>query len=125
MNMKEEKQAAATMCARAAVAIGVVIDLSPAPSAAPEVRWALQGLRRVISSMHLYNETLATGSPSDVEKWRRDGARIRAEASETLHKLLDACLPSLGTEHWLDELQRGARADRESEVERGLGHGAG
>lgn len=131
MNMKEERLAAAAMCARAAEALGVVIERSRAPSAAPEAREALQDLCRLFSYMDLYNHTLATGSPSDIEKWRRDGARIRAEASETLHKLLDACLPSLGTEHRLDELQQGARADRqrradrEPEVERGLDHGAG
>ena len=125
MSVKEEKKAAATICARSAIALGVVIDLSPAPSAAPEIRWALQDLRRLFSYMHLYNHTLAMGSPSDVEKWRRDGARIRAEASETLQKFLDACLPSLGTGPRLDELQRGDRADREPEVERGLSRGAG
>ena len=125
MNMKAEKQAAAAMCARAAEALGVVIERSRAPSAAPEVRQALQDLCHLFSYMDLYNHTLATGSLSDIETWRRDEARIRAEASETLHKLLDACLPSLGTEPRLDELQRGARADLEPEVERGLGHGAG
>ena len=119
--MKEEKQAAATMCARAAVAIGVAIDLSPAPSAAPEVRWAFQGLRRLISSMYLYNNMLATGSPSDVEKWRRDGTKIRAEASETLQKFLDACLPSLGTEPQLDELHQEHQAEPEHMVENGVG----
>ncbi len=125
MNKNKEKQAAADMCARAAVALGVVIEQSPAPSAAPEVRGAFQGLRRVISSMHLYNETLATGSPRDIENWRRDGARIRAEANERFQEVLDACLPGLGIELRLDELQRVDRADYEIEIERGAGHGAG
>ncbi len=119
--MKEEKQAAATMCARAAIALGVVIDLPVAHRAAPEVRWAFQDLRRLFSYMHLYNHTLATGSPSDVEKWQRDGARIRAEANETLHKLLVTCLPALGTGPRLDELDQQHQAEPELTVENGVG----
>ncbi len=121
MNMKEEKQAAADMCARAAVALRVVIDLPAAHRAAPEVRGEFQDLQRLFSYLYLYNNTLATGAPSDIEKWRRDRARIRAEANETLQKFLEACPPSLGTGPRLDEIDRQHQAEPEHMVEDGVG----
>ena len=123
-NINKNEQAATEMCARAYVALGVVIERTPA-SAAPEVREAFQGLRGVISSAHLYHKTLTTGSPSGIENWRRDGVRIRAEAYEKLGNLLDACFPSLGTEHGLADLGRHHQAEGDHLVEKEVGHGAG
>ncbi len=124
MNKNRKEQAIAEICALADVALGVAIERAPA-SAAPKVREAFQGLRRVISSAHLYHKTLATGSPLGIENWRRDGVRIRTEAYENLQKLLDACFPSLGTEHGFAELGRHHQADGDHIVEREVGHGAG
>ncbi len=107
-------------------ALAALADHATASAVPPQIGDALddevRGLRRAVEAVRQALDADAHGA----DPWARCLPKILAEVTAS-HQAFVAVLATWETSWWtrrLDELQRVDRADREPEVERGLGHGA-
>ena len=121
-----EGRALMVFMAGLAGALGALADHPTSQAAPPQLGDSLDDLVRAFRHGE-HNVRQALGAAAHgTDPWARRLPKILTEVTAS-HQAFVAVLATWETGWWtrrLDELYRGDRADREPEVERGLGHGA-